>query len=264
MILEGVFPWKGSDGLVVSIGIPPVEAGEWSLPSARLYRKGNLQFADVTIQESERKHLCQILADMIVTGYQPLLLRELVKRRYYYFTEAEQKEIYLISKSYQKKEVWRNLLEKRLNEFLENHRVIHLDGFVRFRMEEYRRELEHTVDKAAEDYLVDREYQEFIGMLTCLTQIQPCLIEKVHVKPTESGEYGIFDDRYRPVLAEETKSAFGDLSREDLLLSRLLTLSPHNIMIHRKQEIENKELINTILNVFGEKVQFCQECPFCR
>ncbi len=264
MILEGVFPRKGSDGLVVSIGIPPVEAGEWSLPSAKLYQKGSLQFADVTIQESERKHLCQILADMIVTGYQPLLLRELVKRRYYYFTEAEQKEIYLISKSYQKKEVWRNLLEKGLNEFLEKNRVIHLDGFVRFRMEEYRRELEHTVDKAAEDYLIDREYKEFIGMLTCLTQIQPCLIEQVHVKLTESGEYGIFDDRYRPVVSEETNNAFGALSREDMLLSRLLTLSPHSIMIHRKQEIENKELINTILNVFGEKVQFCQECPFCR
>lgn len=264
MILEGVFPWKGSEGLVVSIGIPPVEAGEWRLPSAKLYRKGNVQFADVTIQESERKHLCQTLADIIVTGYQPLLLRELVKKRYYYFTEAEQKEIFLIAKSYQKKDPWRERLEKGLNGLLEQNTVIHLDGFVRFRMEEYRRELEHTVDKAAEDYLIDREYKEFIGMLTCLAEIQPCLIEQVHVKKAESGEYRIFDDRYRLVVPEETNAPFGTLTREDKLLSRLITLSPKRIIIHRKQEIEKKELINTLLNVFGEKVRFCEDCPFCR
>ncbi len=264
MILEGVFPWKGSDGLVVSIGIPPIEAGEWSLPSARLYRKGNLQFADVTIQESEREQLCQTLADMIITAYQPLLLKELVKKRYYYFTGAEQKEIYLIAKSYQKKIPWRNLLAKGLNGYLEKNRVILLDGFVRFRMEEYRQELEQTVDRAAEDYLVDREYKEFIGMLTCLAEIQPCLVEQANVKKTESGEYGVFDEQFRPVLSEETKNTFGSLTREDKLLSRLITLSPHEIIIHRKQEIENKELINTILNVFGEKVTFCEGCSFCR
>ena len=112
--------------------------------------------------------------------------------------------------------------------------------------------------------MVDREYREFIGMLTCLAEIQPCLIEQVHVKRTESGEYGIFDDRYRPVVSKEPQAAYGALTREDLLLSRLITLSPREIIIHRKQEIENKELINTILNVFGKKVTFCKDCPFCR
>lgn len=248
--------------MVVSIGLPPTEAGEWTFPSANLYQKGPFRFADVTIQETERKQLCKTLADMIVTGYQPLLLRELVKKRYFYFTQAEQKEIYMIAKSYQLKSPWRELLAQRLNSFLEQATLLHIEGFVRFRMEEYRKELEHTVDKAAEDYLVDREYQEFIGMLTCLTEIQPCLIEKVHIKRSQEG-YGIFDPQYRPVVSKETSAPFGALTPEDLLLSQLITLSPKEIIIHQKQEMPNKELINTIMNVFGNKVQFCDDCSFC-
>ncbi|MBE7041971.1 MAG: hypothetical protein E7399_00550 [Ruminococcaceae bacterium] len=263
MILEEVFPRKGSEGLVVSIGIPSVKTGKWSFPSAKLYRRGDLQFADVTIQESEREQLSRTLAEKIVTVYQPYLIQRLVKKRYFYFTEAEQKEIDMIAESYQKRRSWQELLEQRLNEFLKKNNVIHLDGFVRFRMEEYLRELEHTVDKAAEDYLIDREYREFIGMLTCLTEIQPCLIEQVHVKLTESGDYGIFDGEYRLVVSEEVAVSFDSLSREDLLLSRLITLSPHEIIVHRKQEITNKELLNTMINVFGKKVRFCEECSFC-
>lgn len=273
MILEGFFPWKGSDKLVVSIGIPRRTERDFDLKLSSqkpaLYEKGGFRFADVTIQKKEQARFCQTLADSILTGYQPFLLMELVKKRYFYFTNAEQEEIFQIAQSYQKcktrlgEDQWRDILARRLDHFLEQNQTLHLDGFVRFRMEDYRRDLENTVDQAAEDYLVDREYKEFIGMLTCLAEIQPCLIELVHVVPLESGEYGLYDAEEIPVVSKETEQPFGALTPDDMLLSRLITLSPHEIVIHQKQEIANKELINTLLNVFGKKIRFCPGCPFC-
>ena len=264
MILEEVFPRKGSEGLVVSIKIPSEGTEEWDFfSSASVYRKGDCRFAEVTIQEWERNQLCTLLAERILAHYQPRLLKKLVKKRYFYFTEAEQKEIYLVAKSYQKRTHWKELLSKRLSRFLEHSSLLNPEGFLRFRMEDYYCELEHTVDKAAEDYLIEREYREFIGMLHSLVQIQPSLLECVNLKMTESGEYGLYDKEFRSVLSDELKELSSSLSREDRLLSHLITLSPEMVVIHRKQEIENKELINVILNVFENRVTFCKGCPFC-
>ncbi len=273
MILEGFFPWKGSDGLVVSIGMPRQTKRDFHLnftsQKPALYEKGGFRFADVTIKETERTRFCQTLADSILTEYQSVLLAGLVKKRYFYFTASEQEEIYRIAQSYQNCKVrlgedkYRDILAQRLNRFLEQNHEINLDGFVRFRMEDYRRDLEDTVDQAAEDYLVDREYKEFIGMLTCLAEIQPCLVEMVNILPLESGEYEIFDGQEAPIVSKETEQPFGALTPDDQLLSRLITLSPEKIVIHRRQDIANKELVNTLLNVFGKKVRFCNGCSFC-
>lgn len=259
--------------MIVSVGIPRRREGEFDLNfSSRQpirYDKGGFRFSDVMIEEAERPDFCRRLADVILAGYRPHLLSALVKKRYFYFTAAEQEEIDRIAQSYQNCKVrlgedrYGEVLAGRLEQFLEQSREINLEGFVLFRMEDYRRQLEETVDRAAEDYLVDREYKEFIGMLSCLADIQPCLVEQVHVMPLESGEYGMFDGNEAPIVSRETDQPFGALTPEDLLLSRLITLSPERIVIHRRQEFPSQELVNTLLNVFGEKVRFCSGCSFC-
>lgn len=264
MISEERFPRKGSENLVITIGIPSFKrSGRW-FPSATWYRKGNQQFADVVIQENEKNALCHLLAERILSDYQPELMRKIVNKRYFYFTDAEKTEILLASENYQKNDVWRKMLEQQLERFLQTNRFLHLEGFVNFRMREYLCELEYATDQAAEDYLIGREYQEFINMLIDLTDIQPSLTKLVHLKKGDTGEYVICDEQYRPVVLQEFASEDHRMSREDRLLSRLIMLSPEKIVIHRKYKIENKELINTILNVFGEKVTYCDDCPYCR
>lgn len=264
MISEERFPRKGSENLVITIGIPSFRmSGRW-LPSATWYRKGNQQFADMVIQENEKNDLCHVLAEGIVTDYQPELMRKIVNKRYFYFTDAEKAEILFVSENYRKNDVWKKMVKEQLERFLQTNRFLHLEGFVNFRMREYLCELEHAADQAAEDYLIGREYQEFINLLIDLTEIQPCLTKLVHLKKSDTGEYVICDEQYRPVILKEFASEENKMSREDCLLSRLIMLSPKKIVIHKKHKIENKELINTILNVFGEKVTYCDDCPYCR
>ena len=61
---------------------------------------------------------------------------------------------------------------KKLSDFLDQNNHIILEGFVTFRMQEYVDELEEVVDWAVRQYLIEKEYQEFIKLLTCFVQMQ--------------------------------------------------------------------------------------------
>jgi hypothetical protein len=52
-------------------------------------------------------------------------------------------------------------------------------------------------------------------------------------------------------------------SEDDLIISALITLSPNRIVIHCENNCNNKELIETIKNVFEHRVSFCNSCEFC-
>ena len=45
---------------------------------------------------------------------------------------------------------------------------------------------------------------------------------------------------------------------EDILISGLITSAPKNINIYGKENCTNKEFLDTIENVFGDKVVFCE------
>ncbi|HAG43520.1 MAG TPA: putative sporulation protein YtxC, partial [Clostridium sp.] len=53
------------------------------------------------------------------------------------------------------------------------------------------------------------------------------------------------------------------VSSEDLIISGLITSAPKKIVIHCVENSRNKELIETIKNVFVERVEFCNDCAKC-
>ena len=55
----------------------------------------------------------------------------------------------------------------------------------------------------------------------------------------------------------------GEINYDDLLVSSLITLAPKKIMIHNINRIENKELLETIKNVFPGKLVICEVCQLC-
>ena len=46
---------------------------------------------------------------------------------------------------------------------------------------------------------------------------------------------------------------------EDIIISGLITNAPKKIVIHEKKYCTNKEFIDTIINVFGDRVKFEDE-----
>ena len=115
--------------------------------------------------------LADILTDCILFFYEPILLRRFINFQYFYFDEFEKKLIeencykHIIleedsSLKYRKDEIFTSLLT-----YISNNKSVILDGFVTFRLENYYKTLEEVVDFGVNQYIIEKEYIEFINLL---------------------------------------------------------------------------------------------------
>ena len=109
--------------------------------------------------------------------------------------------------------------------------------------------------------MVEREYKEFVKLLKYFVEIQECKIEKINIIIEENSNYivknGEGEDLYHEFLKElTTEQGNIDLNMEDILISGLITSAPKSITIYGKENCTNKEFLDTIENVFGDKVVF--------
>ncbi len=160
-----------------------------------------------------------------------------------------------------------NIIEK-IKSCLEENSEINIDGFIRFRMKELREDIEDIIDKVIESYMVEKEYKEFIKLLKYFVEIQESKIEEINIIISESGNYSIIDRNKKDIFNEFMKDLIeckldSDVKMEDIIISGLITNSPKKVIIHGKGNCLNKEFIDTIENVFENKVSFCNGCMLC-
>lgn len=156
----------------------------------------------------------------------------------------------------------------KIKECIEENHEINIDGFITFRMRELRKDIEDIIDKVVEKYMVEKEYKEFIKLLKYFVDIQDSKIEEINLIALSAGGYMVTDsdgkDIFPTFLNELSDCKIGvDANIEDIIISGLITSAPKKIIIHKKEECKNKEFIETIKNVFGERVEFCDECKLC-
>jgi putative sporulation protein YtxC len=138
---------------------------------------------------------------------------------------------------------------------------LNIDGFITFRMKKLRGDIEKIIDKVVERYMVEREYKEFVKLLKYFVETQECKIEKINIIIKDNNSYivknGEGDDLYYKFLKEfKAEQGSLDLNIEDILISGLITNAPKNITIYGRKNCTNKEFLDTIENVFGDKVIF--------
>ncbi len=162
----------------------------------------------------------------------------------------------------------KNSMIQKIIQCIEENREINIKGFITFRMKELREDLESIIDKVVESYMVDKEYNEFIKLLKYFVEIQDSKIEKVNIIIKSDGNYVIQDENGKDIM----KDLFSDLSdakfsgavnMDDLLISGLITNAPSKLDIHGEENCMNREIIDTIKSVFGERVYFCGGCEMC-
>lgn len=162
----------------------------------------------------------------------------------------------------------KNEIIKRIEGLIEENREFNLDGFLRFRFKDFKEELIDIVDRIVEDYMAEKEYDEFIKLLKYFVEIQDSKIDTVNLYIDRNGEYSIRDN-----LGNDLKGVlFKDLSDlkysrdanfEDILISGLITCVPEKIIIHCPLNSKNQEFISTLKNVFGDRLTLCDSCPLC-
>jgi len=226
-----------------------------------------------------KTYISNALADYIIGQYEDKLIARIINSNYCYFNSMEKKEILnkalsilrnddksLINSIYQIRR--RNIIIKRLMDYFDNSNNIILDGFVNFRLKEYIKDLEEIVDKAVDDFLMDREYKEFIRLLRYFVDIQEPKINTVHIIPGYDNKYTLLDDAKKEITNEciqeyAKEITEGEANCDDLLVSSLITFAPRKIIIHLNGQFKNKELMDTIKNVFSGRVVLCQGCEIC-
>lgn len=163
----------------------------------------------------------------------------------------------------------RNSIIEKIVECIEENKEINIKGFITFRMKELKQDLESITDKVVEKYMVEKEYNEFIKLLKYFVEIQENKIDEINIFVNTDGSYVMKDDKDKDISEE----LFSDISEarftgtanlDDMLLSGLITNSPRKIIIHSVENCRNKELIDTIKNVFLDRVVFCNKCNVCK
>ena len=158
-----------------------------------------------------------------------------------------------------------NSIIEKIRDCICEKQEINVDGFITFRMRKLREDIEKIIDKVVEKYMVDKEYEEFVKLLKYFVDIQECKIEEIKIYIDERNNYIVKDGFGKDLYKDFVVQLAGDVSNlninvEDILISGLITSSPRKITIYGTDNCSNKEFINTINSVFGDKVESYGQC----
>lgn len=213
-----------------------------------------------------------ILSLLVIDEIEENFLKILLNKNYFYFDYTERNQILNLcfdintndfSAIFDKK--FRTLFEC-FNSFLSNNKTLILHGFINFRINSYFKILDDIVSEAVNQFVVEKEYTEFISLLKLYIASQSSNCEIVHM--IYSSSESILLDSNKEIISisnDNFKAKYlSDItfSSNDYTLNSLLTLLPKKIYIHL---IDNNidEFINTIQAIFENKTYICKDCSIC-
>lgn len=231
------------------------------------------------IVATTRQYVGNLLAELILTHWEQVLVQKLISINFYYFDVEEQKTIQekamaLLDKQGADQEphsgrvVRKCTLLQEIFSYFESHQELVIDGFVRFRLKNYMQELEDVVERAVDDFLMEREYKEFIRLLRYFVDVQEPKVDFVHVLPLANGSFQLLDKNHKALRGEYLESfvlelAEGEVNYDDLLISALITIAPQKMCFHLRNNTCGGEVVETVKNVFSGRVEFCHGCSLC-
>lgn len=227
-----------------------------------------------------RQAVAQVLARWIVQRRERALLRRLIGTHYAYFSTEESESILSLAErqlgSGGAMEApaamgRRERVRQRLAEYLERQDTLILEGFVTFRLKEYVEELVTAVDRAVDDFLLEREYREFVALLRHVVESQPDRPATAHCIFDGSGGFHLQDEQGQAVAAEfldavGPEAALRDVGVEDLLVSALITVAPREVRLHVPEDAAlalSQDALGTLEAVFPKAVTVCPGCGRC-
>ncbi|GFN31644.1 putative sporulation protein YtxC [Paenibacillus xylaniclasticus] len=153
-----------------------------------------------------------------------------------------------------------------LEAYLQNNTQLHLTGFVTFRLQTYWNELRDAAEYAIDEFVMDKQYQEFISLLKYFVDLQEPKLPLVHLLHKSGHEFTVCDERLQPLEHKPVDRIVAEMIEyemnvEDMVISTLVTISPKQIVIHTRQP--ELQIIRTIESIFGLRVSVCVGCSSC-
>ena len=226
------------------------------------------------VQKIHRYYLANALAETILKHWEKEHVRQIIQKKDQLMEDNWQtvieKALDYLNKGLG--QVWgysvnrKTSLVTQILSCLDHSSVFDIEGFLRFRAHEYKGEVNKAVEYALEEYVVEKEYMDFILLLKHFLDSQKPQLEYLHVGMTPEGKFHLYDNEGVKVthlfLEDYQLDNVHELGYEDLLVSALIAVAPRQITLHIRYE-GFKDTLKTIRSVFGDRVRDCQGCPLC-
>lgn len=214
------------------------------------------------------------LAEYALNDYRTQFMRQWVRSRYTYGEDDIDKvmaycdpdrgaEHQPVTHSMQK---IKDRISASFRAYVEAESTLNVDGFIRFRLKDVVQTWVETIEYAVDEYMMDKQYQEFITLLKYFVHAQEVKAPSVHLIHKGNYEFMLFDEHMEPM---ETLKSDGmiveklenDMNYEDMIVTSLITISPETIYIHTRET--DLQVIQTICQIFEHRTILCESCPLC-
>lgn len=235
--------------------------------------KYNENFIEIKINMDYKKEESKLLVtreitDMLMKIIKRVMLKEYIHKTYGEIYKEQEDNIYKKSvEIFDKKDILiREAIFQRLNNYITNNNHIDIDGFVKFRVKELIGYISNIGDTALEEYLMKKDYDEFISVLKYFIKAQDTKINTLKIYIRKDNSFILYDEKNNRIENaddEELMNMFikENLNYEDFLISTLLSLCPNNILIYDSLKTNSsREMINTIKAIFEGRVKEPQKC----
>jgi putative sporulation protein YtxC len=149
-------------------------------------------------------------------------------------------------------------LTSRFSLYLEDHERLHLDGFMRFRLSDYRAEVQEAAETANEERLMERQYEEFMSLLKSMVEWQETRTSAVHVLHAGGHAFRLLDEEMRPLeqdIIDAGRSEIREVQQEEQEQeSRVVSQ-----LLHTPEP--ESQVIRTIIGIFGDRAAFYPDQP---
>ena len=217
--------------------------------------------------------ISHVLVFLIFNFYEEDILKRILHQEYFYFDKNEKSEILSIAQNNikenidlftNKEEILFNIIYK----YLKQENKVYLKGFTNFRIKKYIDELESIIDDSVNQYLIEKEYREFVSLLRLYINTQPNKADFVHL--VYSSNHPILLDMNKNIIKTDINTLnakyLSDISFSsfDMILNTLLTILPKKIYVHLIDDNNlDLEFLDTLKLIFENKITICTDCNIC-
>lgn len=216
------------------------------------------------------------IADYVIDEKEQKLLSDMIKQRYKHYEHDEVLSIeqYCVDvlNSYSQgnmndgRELRHKMLASAFEKYMSEHALLNIDGFIQFRLPVYKTDLSDVVEYAVAEFIMDKQYQEFISLLQYFVYVQDRKVAEVHIIHKEGSDFIILDEEHQVIEKEQTSDFVvemidKDLNYEDMVISSLISISPEKVYIHTRAK--DLQVIKTIQHIFENRTVLCEDCSLC-
>lgn len=217
--------------------------------------------------------LATILSYLVIDYFESDIIKNILHSNYFYFNNIEFFDILNLCYenlcddnefSFENRQI---VLFDIFYNYIKSHHYIIISGFVNFRLSTYRKLLEDLIDFSVNEYIIEREYYEFISLLKLYINSQSSLTNIVHIINLDYDIYLLDEDLNIIDIDKNSLNAkyLSDVtfSNNDFILNTLLNLLPKKVFLHQVSNYSNLEFINTLKLIFDSRLKICTDCNIC-